>query len=455
MNRIFRLAKIAAIAFAMLGTLFATPARSQGLTATIYQVAIDPAAHLKFGLYYPVTYMFQIPAGQANLTAQYRTSPDAAWVPLPTHSAGEIFNGVSAARFDYPNSTAYLSLAFAQSSDILLVRILSGETEVPLVFSGIPQYYDQRKAAVTVSLDDWGQATNNEFNTSATILSQNQIHFTAGIITGYNPDWSLIQSWLNTGYMEAASHSRYHPCNADGYLNAYASNIIGSRDDILAHLSLPYPYVTTYLEPCGYTSDIVRQTEINAGYLVTRGFEFTPPMNTFSAWETVGAYQRTLYSIDTFYNNAAAANASFDGAYAANGIYHLVDHPSSGGWYAGSTLANHAQYIGNRADVWYAAFGELYLYHFVQERGLVSVAPYDGSSATPQGVADILVRGILLVVLHQVPGQLILLAGHVLAVRFLIDLSEMVMRYGHGFLGRLGRVQGPRQHSLGVVHVPG
>ena len=42
------------------------PALAQGQGATQFQVVIDHADHQRFGLYYPVTYMFQIPAGSSN-----------------------------------------------------------------------------------------------------------------------------------------------------------------------------------------------------------------------------------------------------------------------------------------------------------------------------------------------------------------------------------------------------
>lgn len=45
---------------------------AQAPGGTEFQIAINSSAHQKFGLYYPVTYMFQIPAGSSGLTAQYR-----------------------------------------------------------------------------------------------------------------------------------------------------------------------------------------------------------------------------------------------------------------------------------------------------------------------------------------------------------------------------------------------
>ena len=141
------------------------------------------------------------------------------------------------------------------------------------------------------------------------------------------------------------------------------------------------------LEPCGYYDAQVRQAVVDAGYLVQRGWQVPPVENTFSSWGADGAYQRVMYSYDTwawgwYYGTAAQlqeANSSFDTAYASGGIYHLVDHPWTGLWWAGSNLNLHVNYISNRLDVWYPSFGELYLYHFVHERGMVSVFPVGGA----------------------------------------------------------------------------
>jgi hypothetical protein len=222
------------------------------------------------------------------------------------------------------------------------------------------------------------------------MLSSRNIHFTVGVITGVGPDVNLIQHWVDSGYMEVASHSRSHPCTDQDYqAQGYNYEIAGSKQDILTYIRLPHPYVTTYLEPCGFENANVRQAVVNAGYLNERGFVQPPVQNTFSAWGTDGAYQRAMYTVDTWslpwytLDSAilAQANATFDSVYAAGGIYHLVDHPWQGRWYAGLTLDTHTQYIANRLDVWYAAFGELYLYHYVQERGQVTVTPV-GSTAT-------------------------------------------------------------------------
>jgi hypothetical protein len=393
---------VIALLFLFSSLLLPASALAQQANPTQYQVVIDPAAHQRYGLYYPVTYMFQIPGGSSNLSAQYRYNQADNWSSLTVQSSADFFNGINAARFDYTNNVAFLSVAFSSASDVIYLRVLNGASEVPLAYLGMPQYYDNRRAAVTVTLDDWNGTNSPYFVTAAQYLTGARLHFTVGIITWGLPDWPTIQQWVNMGYMEAAAHSRNHPCTeSDYYSSGYTSEIQGSRDDILANLSLPHPYVPVYLEPCGFENSQVRQAIVNAGYLATRGWQAPPTQNTFSSWGADESYLRAMYSYDTwgwgYYNGTAAqyaeANSSFDAAYNAGGIYHLVDHPWTQLWSDGSYLVQHINYISNKPDVWYAAFGDLYLYHYVQERGVVTVGsagsplptPTSTSTPTPTG----------------------------------------------------------------------
>jgi hypothetical protein len=374
------------------------------------QVVIDHEAHQLFGLYYPVTYEFGIPGGASNLTAQYRLSQSgsgSSWTNLDTKTSSDFFNGVNAARFDYANNIAYLSVAFPLTSDVIYLRVLDGANQpVPLTFIEIPQYYDNRHAAVTLTLDDWDTDSGAYFNDASVILTNAHVHYTVGIITNADPNWSQIQSGLSTGYMEVASHARDHPCSAEAYeINGYDYQIGGSKEDILFNLALPYEYVPAYFEPCGYYSPQVRQAVVNAGYLVERGYPPIPVQNTFSDWDSDGAYARTLFSYSTYdwgyydgipdtrQERLDAANGSFDTAYDTGGIYHLLDHPWQRHWYSNdSLLSQHINHIKDKLDVWYAAFGELYLYHYVQERGKVAVRPVTGDTAFGPYTGPVYVR---------------------------------------------------------------
>jgi len=380
---------IASIALVTLtGFLVLRNGSAQQATSTQYRVLIDSAAHQRFGLYYPVTYMFEIPVGSSNLGAQYRYDPNDPWNDLDIKTSADFFNGVNAVRFDYTNNIAYLSVAFILNSDVIYLRILDGQTEVPITYVGIPEYYDNRHAAVTITLDDWAADFDSSFNWAQLFLTSYHMYYTVGIWSlnaiDAGPDWSLIQYWYNQGYMEPASHSRKHPCSDLEYQeHGYDWNITGGRDDILSHLTLRYPYVPAFIEPCGLYSPQVRQAVINAHYLVERGWPLPPIENSFSTWGSDGAYGRVIYSYDTLSWTLGGtavlrdeANSRFDEVYTAGGIYHLTDQPWQGNWNSpDSYLVQHIGYISNRPDIWYVPFGELYLYHFVQERGLVFVSP--------------------------------------------------------------------------------
>lgn len=331
--------------------------------------------------------MFRIPSGLSNLTAQYRYNTGDSWQSLSTRTSSDFFSGINAARFDYANNVAYLSIAFSPNSNSIFVQILDGSSAVSLTYLGIPLYYDDRHAAVTVTLDDWEADFETGAHIASSYLTTAHIHYSVGIVSqnysGLGPDWALIQNWYDQGYLEPAGHSRTHPCSdVDYQTNGYDWEVSGIRDDILANLTLAYPYVPAFIEPCGFESSLVRQAVASAHYLADRGWQAPPVQGTFASWGGDGTYQRVMYSYDTWsWTQAmsptllAQANSSFDAAYAAGEIYHLVDHPWQNLFFDGSDLVQHFNYISNRPDVWYAAFGQLYLYHYVQERGQVTVSP--------------------------------------------------------------------------------
>ena len=68
-------------------------------------------------------------------------------------------------------------------------------------------------------------------------------------------------------------------------------------------------------------------------------------------------------------------NSLFDTVTAQHGIYHLYLHPWRNDWSEGAPIRRHINHIKGRKDIWYVGYGHLYLYHFVQERGKVTVTP--------------------------------------------------------------------------------
>src|SRR5262249_27392259 len=161
----------------------------------------------------------------------------------------------------------------------------------------------------------------------------------------------------------------------------------GSRDDLLSHLVLANPFIPTFVHPCSFTSPELREIITAAGYLVDRSTNTGD--NDFGAWSAEGFYDANLTAntdtwpeYDSYPNPGGTAallsssNSRFDSIYASGGIYQFLDHPTIHKlWSTGGFIDQHASYIANRRDVWYATLGELYLYHYLQERGKAKVAP--------------------------------------------------------------------------------
>jgi hypothetical protein len=351
---------------------------AQGATTEEYLIQIDPAAHRKFGLYYPATYKFWLPPGAHDLVAQYRyTGGD--WVTLPEKRSGDLFNGIDAARFDYPNGVAYLSARFSLSDDSLHLRVIdSAGAPVRVAFDTIPKYYDGRTGAVAITVDDWNTAFDTVFRTATDYLASLNLPFTVAVIAD-DVSWSSVQEKINQHgtLMELASHSLHHPCSATAYkVSGYDAETAGSRDAITGHLTFPnYPYVSAYVEPCGYSDSSLYSAISRANYLVERSSnDYFGTASRFIDWDAAqGRYGRAGVT----YNDSTAgdtrtllteANAAFDKAMAAGGIFSLEDHPYNGYWHQGSYLLQHLDYIKGRSDIWYVPFGQMYQYHFLQER---------------------------------------------------------------------------------------
>jgi hypothetical protein len=351
---------------------------AQKATTEEYLIQIDPAAHKKFGLYYPVTYRFWLPDGAHNLVAQYRyTAGD--WITLPEKRSGDLFNGIDAARFDYPNGVAYLSARFSLSDDNLHLRVIdSAGAPVRVTFDTIPKYYDGRKGAVAITVDDWNFDFDTAFRTATDYLASFDLPFTVAVIAADVP-WSSVQEKINQhgALMELASHSQHHPCSANAYkVSGYDAEASGSRDAIAGHLTFPnHPYLSVYVEPCGYSDSDLYSAISRGNYLVERSSnDYFGTASRFIDWDAAqGRYGRAGVT----YNDTPAgdtrtllteANAAFDKAMAVGGIYSLEDHPYNGYWHQGSYLLQHLDYIRGKSDVWYVPFGQMYQYHFLQER---------------------------------------------------------------------------------------
>jgi PKD repeat protein len=350
----------------------------------MYQIHVDSAAHQKFGLYYPATYKFRLPAGASNLSAEYRTG-DGAWKALPEKRSTDFFNGIDAARFDYANGFAYLSARFAPASDDLFLRAVdSSGRAVSLTFDLITPYYDNRKGAVSLILDDWNTNFDSEFSTAISYLIPRNLYFTVAIIAA-DVNYSSVQQKLDqyNDFFEPASHSLHHACSATEYAaNGYQAETAGSRDAINGNLTYPTkPFLPVFVEPCGYSDASLEAAITSANYLVTRSSNDS--FNTGSLFIPWDNLQQRYGRAGVVYNDDRAgdtatllteANAAFDRAIAAGGIYALMDHPEKGYWHDNSYLLQHLDRIKGRTDLWYVPFGQLYQYHFLQEnRGNLTI----------------------------------------------------------------------------------
>jgi PKD repeat protein len=265
-----------------------------------------------------------------------------------------------------------------------------GATTEP-TFDEIAEYYDNRKAVVTVTGDDWGwySAINPYFDDFCEMLTSKNIYFTTGIVTNISPDWPQIQGWLDQDFLEAASHSRTHPYLPYGDYDDYFSEIAGSKQDIIGNLTLPHDYtnggseyVYVWLEPYGQSDPLSRQILGEQKYLVDRLVGYSDSWATWNSTDEL--FDRVGYSIRMEEQSAAhepdritnvtILNAKFDEVYNEGGIYHIFTHPRNLNYAEGRYVDLHTDYISNRNDVWYVSFGHLYLYHWIDIQNVVSVS---------------------------------------------------------------------------------
>jgi len=253
------------------------------------------------------------------------------------------------------------------------------------IYSNIAEYYDNRRAVVTLTADDWNEYNNEYFEDMCSILTEKHIFHTVAIVTDHpiygRPNWTRIQYWLDQGYTEAASHSRTHP-----HLSShrdYDSEIGGSKDDITGNLTLPSifslngtEYVYTWIEPYGDSNNIIRKKLGYYGYLMDRMYNVSSD-NGWATWDlTNNLFNRMGYSIKMGSDgteDTATLNDKFMTVYNAGGIYHIMCHASRVNWQPGQYADFHTNYISGRLDVWYVDIGLLYLYRWIGTQDIVNV----------------------------------------------------------------------------------
>jgi len=183
----------------------------------IHVFTLDHESHMTYGLSYPVTYIFDISPYSTDLRAyKYVNS----WSLIPTKNETDVYSGVEAARFDYSEDKAYISVSFPTESDTVYIKITDNSDALAYAeYVDVSLYYDNSKAAFVLTGDDWCATQDAAFKAACDACQARNIWFTAAIVTQgvakysdwhYPPDWSLIQNETDEGFVEPASHSRHH-----------------------------------------------------------------------------------------------------------------------------------------------------------------------------------------------------------------------------------------------------
>jgi hypothetical protein len=358
--------------------------------SSIFKISVNSTIHDNYGLTYPVTYEFNIQTNVTTAKCYYRFSETTAWSELPIKTADDFFNGINVARFDYVNHKAFVSIGFsADSAEIYLKFTDENGNSIHCGFNVIEKYYDNRRAAVVITADDWdgNSERDTRFMNACDAFQNANMWLTVGITTvghwyeGSPPNWENIQSQLNEGFIEVASHSRTHN---DVPYNDYDSEIGGSKSDIINNLSLPplyrrgeTEYVWAWIPPGGTSDATVRQKLGTYRYLISRSGD---DWGTFSTWDSENGLYNEMGALVGDELTLQQLNNAFDDCYDKSSIYHMFFHPCAwwiegGGNWDNGVIAQHLDYIKNKKDVWYVGFGALYAYHFIQERGIIQVGP--------------------------------------------------------------------------------
>jgi len=101
-----------------------TQVSSDAANGSMFKISVSSDNHENYGVSYPVTYVFQIPANWKNGYVYYRTAENSPWLSINKKNPTDFFNGVNAARFDFNQHKVYVSVAFASQSDNLYLQIL-------------------------------------------------------------------------------------------------------------------------------------------------------------------------------------------------------------------------------------------------------------------------------------------------------------------------------------------
>ena len=177
-------------------------------------ITVSSQSHIDYGLSYPITYEFSLPLNSSDLYAYRKSRMNEEWTQIEQKTNNDFFNGIEAVRYDYDNSVAYVSLAFSNVSDSIIVKISDGQdNNVMATFSKISRYYDNRDAVVTATADEWAGWNNQNFIYTSENFRNLNLWLSCAVITDIHDPavWGDIQQQLDLGNIEVVSHSRTHP----------------------------------------------------------------------------------------------------------------------------------------------------------------------------------------------------------------------------------------------------
>jgi hypothetical protein len=390
--------------------------------APTFTVSVDRAKQSKFGFQYPATYVFQVAGVAPDAQVRRRDSDSAAWTPLEWKTAADFFNGIECARLDKPSGKLFVSVGFKTGNTIELELAGVGSAK----FESAAKYYDGRKAAYTLSNDNWGcnawahpgapwkgptHDESDNYQAALHVCRGFHLPVTMAINSrsaGGETTWKNMQDELDKRDFswEPAVHGQTHPKNAAQYLiRGYKTEILGCREDILSRLkNIPYgQHIYEHILTFGHEDDMIQVTDAGE-FLFLRGFNWldNPTSTGYAAWNqkygfygiaglNTKGYDRIFETRKPAGRYSAAdvadLNQAFDKVCQAGGIFYALWHPDrfqnsviydpSPGvdGVRGSTLMQHLAHVANRKDVWYVANGWLYSYHYVAENAQVTAGP--------------------------------------------------------------------------------
>ena len=346
-------------------------------TELYYFLIIDPYQHEDYGFSYPVTYQFHLPEANHEVVVFKKYRHHDSWEPLVTHTSDDFFNGVEASRLDGPKKMIYVSAAFGDDSDTLFLKFSDPSgSSIRAIYQGISKYYDNRRAAVTSTADDWAVWFDEKFQRTCRIFRDHKLWVSPAIITNGcdSATWVHIQDQIDSGYVDVVSHSRTHPYIPYADIN---SEVTGSKWDLIQNLQLPdasrkgsHEYVYVWVAPYGsYDGAIDAYVSWNQ-YLVTRlyhtgSFQYPEWDPHTKKYHTTGV-SREMGPLWAGTTDISDLNAAFDQAYNVGGVYHVMCHPNVIEWDQEYPWL-HLDYINEHKDVWYVGMGHLFVYHYLKE----------------------------------------------------------------------------------------